>query len=35
MADVDLAQADDKQLTPQNHVLGSRRPGLYGGLVEG
>ncbi len=32
---VDLAQADDKQITPLNHVLNDRRPDLYRRLVEG
>ena len=30
VADVDLSQADDKMITPFNHVLNDRRPELYG-----
>ncbi len=28
-AEIDLAQADDKQVTPGNHLFADRRPGLY------
>lgn len=30
-AEVDLSQADNKQITPYNHLLNSRRTDLYGG----
>jgi len=33
-AEIDLAQADDKQITPTNHLFADRRPGLYGRLWE-
>lgn len=32
-ADVDLTQADDKQITPYNHLLNSRRTDLYGSVA--
>jgi len=32
VAEVDPALADDKQVTPGNHIVGDRRPGLYGQL---
>ena len=31
-ADVDLVQADNKWITPYNHVFQDRRPELYQGL---
>ena len=33
MADIDLALARDKNVTPRNHVFDDRRPGEYEGLV--
>ncbi len=30
VAEIDPALADDKQVTPTNHVVFDRRPGLYG-----
>ncbi len=33
-ADLDLAQADDKQLTPYNHIFNDRRPALYRRLTD-
>jgi len=33
VAEVDLREADDKMITPFNHVLKDRRPELYGGGV--
>lgn len=32
--EVDLAKADDKMITARNHVLGDRRPGLYGRIID-
>jgi beta-ureidopropionase len=34
VADVDLSQADDKQITPFNHLFRDRKPELYRRLVE-
>jgi predicted amidohydrolase len=34
IATVDPAQADDKQITPRNHIVRDRRPGLYKRLTE-
>jgi beta-ureidopropionase len=33
-ADLDLSQADDKQLTPYNHIFNDRRPALYQRLTQ-
>ena len=33
-ADLDLAQADDKQLTPYNHIFKDRKPALYRRLTD-
>ncbi len=33
-AEVDLTAADDKWVTPQNHLFQDRKPGLYRSLVE-
>lgn len=32
LAEVDVAKADDKMITEENHLLGDRRPELYGRL---
>jgi predicted amidohydrolase len=34
VAAVNLAQADEKAITPRNHILGDRRPGLYKRLTD-
>jgi predicted amidohydrolase len=34
VAEIDLAAADDKHITPENDRLTDRRPELYGGLAE-
>jgi predicted amidohydrolase len=33
-AEIDPARADDKQITPGNHLFADRRPGLYGRMWE-
>jgi len=33
IVEIDPGAARDKQITPANHLLGDRRPDLYGGLV--
>ncbi len=33
-AEIDLALAEDKQVTPGNHLFADRRPGLYGRMWE-
>jgi len=34
LGEVDLAQADEKHVTPENHLFAARRPELYRGLSE-